>query len=121
MKQITIFSDKRYSQLAYRILQQHMSKCKHIIFPEPIPAMYRYKVMNLDRTISMFDCKVLVLAEHAKTYQVKLLDVIRLHCYGDIINVQKKNISFELRATASPAPSTQRPAVDCTNEWWNNN
>ena len=93
---------------------------KPTIFTEPVPAIYRYKVMNLDRTISMFDCKVLVLAEHAKTYQVKLLDVIRLHCYGDIINVQKKNISFEFRTTASPAPSTQRPSVDCTNEWWNN-
>lgn len=98
-----------------------MSNRKTTIFPEPIPATYRYKVMNFDRTISLFDCKVLVLAEHAKTYQVKLLGLIRSHCYGDIINVLKKNILFESRATASPVPSTQRPVVDCTNEWWNNN
>ena len=68
---------------------------KTVIFPDAVPATYRYKVMNLDRTISAFDCKVLVLAEHAKTYRVKLLGLVRLHCYGDIINVQKKNISFQ--------------------------
>ena len=94
---------------------------KKTIFPEPIPATYCYKVMNLDRTISNFTCKVVVLSEQAKTYTVRLLDLIRLHCYGDVINVQKKNIKFEMHATTAPAPSTQRPAVDCTNEWWNNN
>jgi hypothetical protein len=93
---------------------------KATIFPEPIPAQYRYKVMNMDRTMSVLSCKVVVLAERAKTYEVKLLDVIRLHCYGDVIIVQKKNISFAMRATASPAPSTQRPAVDCTDAWWHN-
>ena len=94
---------------------------KPVIFPDPIRATYRYKVMNFDKTISVFYCNVLVLAEYAKTYQVKLLGLVRLHCFGDTINVQKKNISFESRATAFPAPSTQKPAVDCANAWWNNN
>ena len=65
-----------------------------IVFPQPVPAMYCYKLMNLDRTFSLYRCKVNVLSEGAKTYEVRLLEQIRLHAIGDVIKVKKKNITF---------------------------